>query len=76
MRKVNMTFSLPEYINYSLHSNVPKMKMSQFVAEAIEKALEKETLDLREAYRAANSDPDRLDIIEDWALLDNEGWDA
>lgn len=75
MRKVNVTFSIPESLNYALHAHVGKMKLSQFVSGAIEKALEKDTMDLREAYRAANHDEDRLDLIKDWAALDGV-WDV
>lgn len=76
MKRVNVTFSLPESLNRQLHSVVQgkKKSLSSFVSEAIEKALLEEQEALKAAYAAANDDPDRKKVIDDWSALDNEDW--
>ena len=72
---VNVTFSIPENINTLLHALVEKRGLSRFVSSVLAHALEEKQQSLRAAYIAANKDPDRKSIIEDWAALDSEGWD-
>lgn len=76
MKTVNVTFSIPENINIILHSFVEKRGLSKFVTKAIEQALEKEKNNLKAAYLEAENDPDSKEVIEDWAALDGEDWDA
>lgn len=73
-QKVNVTFSLPVEINTLLHTRVERRMLSQFVSAAISKALNEERANLRAAYKAANNDPDRNEVITDWDALDSEGW--
>lgn len=76
-KTVNVTFSIPESVNLSLHSFVEKRGLSKFVTHAIEKALEIEKNKLRAAYREAEHDPDLKETMNDWAALDgSEDWDA
>ena len=74
-RKVNVTFSIPETINSLLHSLIEKRGMSQFVTRALERALEEERLSLKAAYTAASQDPERISLLEQWAILEGDGWD-
>jgi hypothetical protein len=73
-KKISVTFSLPIILNNKLHTFVEKRELSLFVSKAIEKALEEEQKALMTAYAASNDDPDRKEVIEDWSLLDQEGW--
>ena len=76
-KTVNVTFSIPETINASLHSLVEKRGLSKFVTKAIESALERKKNNLRAAFREAERDPDTKETLDDWAALDGEGdWDA
>lgn len=74
-KRVHVTFSIPEDVNRLLHSVVEKRGLSNFATKALEKALEEEQQTLKKAYLAANNDPDRKKVIDDWAGLDSEGWD-
>lgn len=74
-KKVNVTFSIPENINSLLHSLIEKRGMSHFVTKALERALEDERLSLKAAYSAANEDPSRISLIQDWATFESDGWD-
>lgn len=74
MRNITVTFSLPESLNRRLHAFVEKRSLSRFVSKAIEHALADEEKDLKAAYAAANNDPDRKEVIKDWAILDGEDW--
>lgn len=75
MKNINVTFSLPADLNTLLHAYVSKRGLSRFVAEAIQKALDEKRQILRQAYIEARNDPDRLEIINDWKILDGEKWD-
>lgn len=74
-KRVHVTFSIPEEVNALLHSVVEKRGLSDFATKALEKALAEEQESLKQAYLAANKDPDRKKTIHDWASLENEGWD-
>jgi hypothetical protein len=76
MRTVNVTFSIPENTNMLLHTFVKKRGLSKFVTRAIENALETEKNALKNAFRAAENDPDLKEITNDWAALDGEDWDV
>ncbi len=71
----NITFSIPSDLLLSLHSHIGHRGLSQFISEAIRKALgeeidEKQT-SLDAAYEAANTDATRLQTLRDWDLLDD-----
>ncbi len=74
-KKIHVTFSIPEEVNSMLHTVVEKRGLSEFVTKALRKALAEERDSLRKAYAAANEDPDRNDVINDWSALDTEGLD-
>lgn len=73
MKKINVTFSIPEEINEKLHSLVTKKKLSAFVAETLDKALEEKMEALKRAYAEAEKDPERKKMIEDWKITEAEG---
>ncbi len=74
MKNINVTFSIPEEVNSLLHTHVRKRELSKFVTSAIKKALEEEQSKLKAAYMAADKDPDRREVIEDWSSLESEDW--
>jgi len=74
MKKINVTFSLPEEIHKKLQALVGRRKMSAFVAQAIDKELEKQIHALKQAYIEAEADADRQKVVNDWAVLGMEGW--
>lgn len=79
----NITLSFPTDLTALLHIKISRRGISKYVAEAVKKALkedqERELLKLETAYEEANKDPDRLEVMEDWKILDNvddtEGWE-
>ncbi len=73
-KKINQTFSIPLDISQELHIYVKRREMSGFVAEAIRKELEVKKEELREAYRAANTDEGQLEAKE-WDVTLNDGLD-
>jgi hypothetical protein len=75
MSTVNVTFSIPENINFLLHSLVEKRGLSRFVSETLERALREKQQSLKAAYVAANQDLDRKSTIEDWNSLDVDDWE-
>jgi metal-responsive CopG/Arc/MetJ family transcriptional regulator len=74
VKNKNVTFSIPDELIEQLRRIVGKRGQSRFVAKAIEKAIEDEIVSLRAAYRAANEDTNRIKVIQDWVVLDNEDW--
>ncbi len=74
MKKINVTFSLPEDLHKKLQALVGRRKMSGFVAQAIDKELEKQTDALKQAYMQAEADVDRRRVVNDWEVLGMEGW--
>lgn len=75
MKNINVTFSLPADLNSQLHRHVGKRGLSRFVSEAIQKALDEKRDLLRKAYIEARNDPDRIETINDWKVLDGETWE-
>jgi len=77
MRKQNIpiTLSLPASLVKDLHLYVAKGKISQFVAEIVEKGLETEKEILAREFREANDDKERNAEIELWNSLSDEGLD-
>ena len=75
MKTINVTFSIPENINFLLHSFVEKRGLSKFVTQAIEKAIEEKRNDLKAAFKEAENDSDIKETMADWGALDGEIWD-
>jgi len=75
MKKINVTFSIPEEINNKLHTLVTKKKLSAFVAETLDKALEEKMDLLKKAYAEAANDPGQREVAEDWKITETEGWE-
>ncbi len=75
MRHQNMTFSIPEDLKISLKNYVSKRGLSQFISNAIFKALKEQQLkqeqELDAAYEASNKDVDRLETLNVWNELDD-----
>jgi hypothetical protein len=65
-KKISVTFSIPVELNNVLHSMIDRKKLSHFVAQALEYALNEKRQVLKEAYIQANKDPDRLKTIKEW----------
>ena len=76
MKKVTVTFSIPEELNDHLHSVVEKRGLSKFVSAAIEQALKEEEETLKKAYLEAEKESSRQEVVDDWAQLDGEDWDG
>ena len=74
MKKINVTFSLPEDTHKKLQSLVGRRKMSAFVAQAIDKELEKQVHALKQAYIEAEADVGRQKVVNDWAVLGMGVW--
>ena len=75
MKHVKATYSLPEELLLELNCFVESRKKSQFIAEAIEKALREAKAELEQAYREAACDKERKSEIQEWNSLELEGWD-
>lgn len=73
-KKISVTFSIPVELNNMLHSMIDRRKLSRFVAQALEYALNEKKQILKEAYIQASKDSDRLKVIKEWEALDGEGW--
>lgn len=67
--------SVPESIWTSLVSSVPPGKRSQFISDAIQKALEKEEDLLAKEYEEAYSSEEYKQVQRDWNHLDTECWE-
>ncbi len=73
-KKISVTFSIPVELNTMLHSMIDRRKLSHFVAQALEQALQEKKEALKEAYLQASKDPDRIQTIKEWKVLEEEGW--
>ncbi len=74
MKKVNVTFSIPQETQERLHGLIGRRKMSSFVTTILNKALDEKMQLLRLEYAQAEEDPDRQEVINDWKALDGEDW--
>ena len=74
VKTVNATFSLPVEVYGLLHSFVEKRRLSRFVSEAIQKALETKRDNLRQAYLDNNRDELIQQGLRDWDAIQTEGW--
>lgn len=75
MKKINVTFSIPKETNELLHGLIGRRKMSSFVTELLNKALEAKAQTLANEYKSAESDPERIEVIDAWKDLDGEDWE-
>ncbi len=75
MKKINVTFSIPEETNERLHVLIGRKKLSAFVTETLNKALENKMADLKKAYAEAANDPGQREVAEDWKITEAEGWE-
>ncbi len=66
MKKINVTFSIPPETHRELQKFVGRKKMSAFVADLINKALEARKKELKRAYQEAANDPDIQKTFEEW----------
>jgi len=73
MKKVNVTFSLPVEVKEALHAAVPSRQFSSFVSGAIQRAIDEKRSVLKEAYKQAEQDAARNEIIDEWSITDVEG---
>ncbi len=74
-RKVPITLSLPESLVKDLHLYVSRGHISNFVAQVVEKGLDKEKEILAREFQEANQDTERNAEIELWDTLSGEGLD-
>lgn len=75
MKTKNITISMPTELVSTLQSKVGKRELSKYIVKVVRKAIEEEQTSLEAAYAAAENDPDRIEIINDWRPLDMEGWE-
>ncbi len=75
MKKINVTFSIPKETHELLHGLIGRRKMSSFVTEVLNQALEAKAQMLAKEYIDAESDPERIEVIETWKELDGEDWE-
>jgi hypothetical protein len=75
MKKINVTFSIPDETHKMLHALVEHRKMSAFVTQAINSALSEEKEALKLAYIEADKDPDRKAVLDDWDQLETGDWE-
>ena len=69
----DVVFSLPADILVALDRSVPTERRSQFVAEALRKALEQEDCDLYECALAVEQDEALNDELRDWSVTLHDG---
>jgi hypothetical protein len=74
MKKINVTFSIPIETQQLLYNLIEKRKISSFVVEVLNKALEEKMELLKKAYAEAEHDPDRQETINEWKVLEGEDW--
>ncbi len=48
--------------------------MSRFIAEAVREKLRNSRQNLYQEYQLASQDPDRQEVLADWAALETESW--
>lgn len=75
MKHKNITISIPEDLKAILYTHIRKRGVSQFISDAIRKALKEEEnqkeKELDAAYEAANQDHDRIETLREWNSLDD-----
>ncbi|MDR0774782.1 MAG: hypothetical protein LBE72_05745 [Rickettsia sp.] len=66
-----MSISLNETLYDKLKYMIPSKKISNFVSNAIAKELEKKELELTLAYKDAEQDNERQNLLKEWDAIDN-----
>lgn len=69
MKKINVTLSLPVDTHQKLQSLVGRRKMSAFVAQIIDKELDKQVKELKQAYIEAEVDVERQKVVLVFQLI-------
>jgi hypothetical protein len=75
LKKLNVTFSIPQETIDLMHGLIGRRKLSAFVTEALNNALKEKEEELQRAYAEANVDPDRRETVQDWSSIEGEAWD-
>jgi metal-responsive CopG/Arc/MetJ family transcriptional regulator len=66
-----MSVSLTENLYEKLKHTIPSKKISKFVSFAITKELEKKEQELTLAYKNAEKDQERQNLLNDWDASDD-----
>ncbi|WP_342267360.1 hypothetical protein [Candidatus Tisiphia endosymbiont of Empis tessellata] len=66
-----MSISLNETLYDKLKYMIPSKKISNFVSNAIAKELEKKELELTLAYKYAEQDNERQNLLKEWDAIDD-----
>ncbi|MDD9334953.1 MAG: hypothetical protein ACEY3E_03175 [Candidatus Tisiphia sp.] len=66
-----MSISLNETLYDKLKYMIPSKKISNFVSNAIAKELEKKELELTLAYKDAEQDNERQNLLKEWDAIDD-----
>lgn len=75
MKNIPITLSLSENLVKDLHLYIPRRQISKFVAQMVEKGLEKEKQKLAREFQEASQDVERNAEIEIWDTLIGDGLD-
>jgi hypothetical protein len=75
MKKINVTFSLPPETHKGLQNLIGRKKMSAFVTNIINKALEEKKAELKHAYIEAAQDLNEKETFEEWSTTDSGDWE-
>ncbi|MFU7503187.1 MAG: hypothetical protein ACE1S7_07365 [Candidatus Tisiphia sp.] len=66
-----MSISLNETLYDKLKYMIPSKKISNFVSNAIAKELEKKELEFTLAYKDAEQDNERQNLLKEWDAIDD-----
>ncbi|WP_367363858.1 hypothetical protein [Candidatus Tisiphia endosymbiont of Nedyus quadrimaculatus] len=66
-----MSISLNETLYDKLKYMIPSKKISNFVSNAIAKELKKKELELTLAYKDAEQDNERQNLLKEWDAIDD-----
>lgn len=72
MRTKHVTFTIPENIDYLLHTKVGKGQMSKFVTQAIWNALKNEEESLLQEFLEADKDPGNIELKANFNSIEGE----
>ena len=70
IKKIQITVSITEDTYRLFSILIGKNTMSEFVECILKKALAEKIESLRQAYKEAENDPDRKQLIKDWDFID------
>lgn len=66
-----MSISLQESLYERLKHSIPSKKISKFVSKAISHELERMEKELALAYKEAEQNPERNELIKEWEKIDD-----